>query len=141
MMARSAGDGPAALNRHQKPGDTMDTALRLALAGAAAALSPLAFAHAQLVASSPAKGQVLDAPPIEIRLTFSEHVEPRTARLKLVSADKKYFDADRAHADKADPNSVAMSVPVLHSGSYRAVWSAVGGDGQKAHGDFTFTIK
>ena len=55
----------------------MKTALRLALAGFAAVLSPLAFAHAQLVASSPSKGQVLDAPPIEIRLTFNERVEPR----------------------------------------------------------------
>ena len=119
----------------------MNTVLRLAFAGAAAALSPLAFAHAQLVASSPAKGQVLDAPPIEIRLTFSEHVEPRYARLKLVSADKKYFDADRAHADKVDPNSVVMSVPVLRKGTWRAVWTAAGGDGHKTHGDFTFTVK
>ena len=119
----------------------MKTTARLAVAALAVAASPLAFAHAQLVASSPSKDQVLDAPPIEIKLTFNEHVEPRYARVKLVSADKKYFDADRAHADKADPNSVEMSVPVLRSGSYRAVWTAVGGDGHKTHGDFSFTIK
>ena len=119
----------------------MKTTFRLALAALAAAASPFALAHAQLVASSPSKGQVLDAPPIEIKLTFNEHVEPRFARVKLVSADKKYFDADRAHADKTDPNSVEMSVPVLKSGSYRAVWTAVGDDGHKTHGDFTFTIK
>ena len=119
----------------------MKTTFRLALAALAAAASPFAFGHAQLVASSPAKDQVLAAPPIEIKLTFNEHVDPRFARVKLVSADKKYFDADRAHADKTDPNSVEMSVPVLKSGSYRAVWTAVGDDGHKTHGDFSFTIK
>jgi methionine-rich copper-binding protein CopC len=119
----------------------MNRSVRLALAAAACAASPLAFAHALLVASSPSNGQVLDAPPIQIKLTFSEHVEARFARVKLVSSDKKYFDADRAQPDKADPNSVEMSVPVLRSGTYRAVWTAVGGDGHKTHGDFSFTIK
>jgi methionine-rich copper-binding protein CopC len=119
----------------------MKTSLRLALAALAAATSPFAFAHASLVASSPARNQLLDAPPIEIRLTFDEHVEPRHCSIKLVSAAGKRFDADRPHADKADPRSIAASVPVLRSGSYRARWTAVSGDGRKTHGDFSFTIK
>jgi len=114
---------------------------RAAAAVLAAAAASLAGAQPRLVASSPANGQVLDAPPIEIRLTFNEHVDPRHARVKLVSAERKYFDADRAHADKTDPNSVGMSVPVLRKGTWRAVWTAVGGDGHKMHGDFSFTVK
>ena len=114
---------------------------RAAAAALAALTASTAGAHATLVASSPANGQALDAPPLEIRLTFNEPVEPRYARVKLVSADKKYFDADRAHADKVDPNSVVMSVPVLRKGTWRAVWTAAGGDGHKTHGDFTFTVK
>ena len=46
-----------------------------------------------------------------------------------------------AHADKADPNSLFASVPVLRPGVYRARWTAVGGDGHRTHGDFSFTIK
>ena len=119
----------------------MNAFARLALAGFAAAASPLACAHALLVASWPANGQALDSPPAVVKLTFSEHVEPRYARVKLVSSNKKYFDADRAQADKSDPNSVQMSVPVLRSGSYRAVWTAVGDDGHKTHGEFSFTVR
>ena len=119
----------------------MKTSLKLALAAMTIAASPFAFAHAQLVASSPAKGQALDAPPTEIRLTFNEHVEPRYSSIKLVSGAGKNFDCDRPHADKADPMSIVASVPVLRSGTYRARWTAVGGDGHKTHGDFSFTIK
>ena len=118
----------------------MKIALRLAFAGITAALSPLAFAHAQLVASSPSKGQVLDAPPIEIRLTFNEHVEPRYCRIKLVSDAGKNFDADRPSADKTKANAIVAAVPVLKPGTYSARWTAVGSDGHKTHGDFKFTV-
>ena len=119
----------------------MTTPLRLALATFAATLSPLAFAHASLVDSFPAKGQTLAASPAEIHLTFNEHVEPRYSSIKLVSGAGKNFDCDRPRADKADPMSIVASVPVLRSGTYRARWTAVGGDGHKTHGDFSFTIK
>jgi len=94
---------------------------RLALAFLAAAFSPLAFAHASLVDSFPAKGQTVTGSPAEIRLTFNEHVEPRYCRIKLVSDDGKYFDADRPAADKSNPNAIVAAVPVLKPGTYSAL--------------------
>ena len=114
---------------------------RLALAAFAAALSPLVSAHALMVDSFPAKDQVLDASPSEIHVTFNEHVEARYCRIKLRSGDGKNFDADRPVADKTNPNAIVAAVPVLKPGTYRAVWTAVGGDGHKTHGDFSFTIQ
>ena len=113
---------------------------RITLATFAATLSPLAFAHALMVDSFPAKGQVLTAPPAEIHVTFNEHVEARYCRIKLRSGDGKNFDADRPTADKTNPNAIVAAVPVLKPGTYRAVWTAVGSDGHKTHGDFSFTI-
>jgi methionine-rich copper-binding protein CopC len=118
----------------------MTTRPRLALAFLAAAFSPLAFAHASLVDSFPAKGQTLAGSPAEIHLTFNEHVEPRYCRIKLVSDDGKYFDADRPAADKSNPNAIVAAIPVLKPGTYSARWTAVGGDGHKTHGDFKFTV-
>ena len=118
----------------------MTTPLRLALAAVAATLSPLAGAHASLVDSFPAKGQTLSGSPAEIHLTFNEHVEPRYCRIKLRSNDGKNFDADRPSADKTRPNAIIAAVPVLRPGTYRAVWTAVGSDGHKTHGDFSFTV-
>ncbi len=118
----------------------MTTPLRIALATLAATLSPLAFAHASLVESFPAKGQTLTGSPAEIHLTFNEHVEPRFCRIKLVSSAGKNFDADRPSADKTKPNAIVAAVPVLQPGTYSARWTAVGSDGHKTHGDFSFTI-
>ena len=119
----------------------MKTSLRLALATLAATLSPLVFAHAALVASFPAKGAVLTGSPAEIHITFNEHVEARYCRIKLVSGAGKNFDADRPRADKADANTIVAAVPVLRPGTYTARWTAVGADGHKTHGDFSFTIQ
>ena len=114
---------------------------RLAFAALAAAISPLASAHATMVDSFPAKGQVLNASPSEIHITFNEHVEARYCRIKLRSGDGKNFDADRPALDKTNPNAIVASVPVLKPGTYRAVWTAVGSDGHKTRGDFSFTVK
>jgi methionine-rich copper-binding protein CopC len=118
----------------------MNNALRIALATLAATLSPLAFAHASLVDSFPAKGQTVTGSPTEIHLTFNEHVEARYCRIKLVSNAGKNFDADRPAADKTNPNAIVAAVPVLKPGTYSARWTAVGSDGHKTHGDFSFTV-
>jgi len=118
----------------------MNTPLRIALATLAATLSPLVFAHASLVDSFPAKDQVLAAPPAEIHLTFNEHVEARYCRIKLRSDAGKNFDADRPAADKGRANTIVAAVPVLRPGVYRTAWTAVGSDGHKTHGNFSFTV-
>jgi copper resistance protein C len=118
----------------------MTTPLRLALATVAATLSPLAFAHAKLVDSFPGKGQTLTGSPVEIHLTFNEHVEPRYCRIKLVSDGGKNFDADRPSADKTKANAIVAAVPVLRPDTYSVRWTAVGSDGHKTHGDFKFTV-
>jgi methionine-rich copper-binding protein CopC len=118
----------------------MNHPLRIALATLATALSPLACAHASLADSFPARGQTLTGSPAEIHLTFNEAVEARHCRIKLVSDAGKNFDADRPVADKTRPNTIVAAVPVLKPGSYSARWTAVGGDGHKTHGDFSFVV-
>jgi methionine-rich copper-binding protein CopC len=118
----------------------MTTPLRPALATIAATLSPLAFAHASLVDSFPAKGQTLASAPAEIHLSFNERVEPRFCRIKLVSDTGKNLDADRPSVDGTTRNAIVAAVPVLKPGTYSARRTAVGSDGHKTHGDFTFTI-
>lgn len=119
----------------------MKTTLRLALATLATALSPFAFAHATVVGSFPAKDQAVTGSPSEIHLTFSEHVDPRSCRIKLLSRAGKNFDADRPQAAKNEPNTLVAAVPVLKPGTYSARWVATGSDGKRVRGEFSFTVQ
>ena len=118
----------------------MNPIVRLALAVATAALGVDASAHASLIDSFPASGAVIPGPPAMIHLTFSERVQARSCRIKLVNAAGKNFDADRAAADKGNPNLLVASVPVLKPGVYNATWTAVGHDGHRVNGNFSFTV-
>lgn len=119
----------------------MPAPIRLALALVAAAACPLASAATRLVSSLPVPGQVLAAPPTDIRLVFSDRVDPRHTVIKLVSAKGQRYDCDRPVADRDDPNMLVAAVPVLRSGSWRAHWIATAADGHRLHGDVSFSIK
>jgi methionine-rich copper-binding protein CopC len=118
----------------------MKRSARAALAAVLTILVPIASAHAALVASFPARGAVLVGSPTEVHLTFSEPVTPRGCRIKLVNDAGKSFDADRPSADRTNPNTIVAAVPVLRPGVYSARWTAVGRDGRKTRGDFSFTV-
>ena len=105
------------------------------------AASPLAFAHASLVASTPTKGATLDRPPTELRLTFNERVEAAYTSVRLVDARGKEAASAKAVADPADARSVKFAVPSLASGTYVARWTAVGDDGHRTHGEFSFSVR
>jgi methionine-rich copper-binding protein CopC len=122
------------------PEKIMKRSARTALAAVLTALVPLASAHAALVASFPARGAVLAGSPTEIHLTFSQPVMARGCRIKLVSDTGKKFDADRPSAARTTANTIVAAVPVLRPGVYSARWTAVGRDGRKTRGDFSFTV-
>jgi len=119
----------------------MTASPRLAVALLAAVASALASARTSVVSSFPARGEVLAGSPTVVQFTFSEHVDPRSCRVKLASGAGKHFDADRPHADRNSPNTIVATVPVLRSGSYNARWVCTGPDGKRLRGDLAFSVK
>ena len=103
-------------------------ALLLALAGAWAAL-----AHAELVASDPADGEVLDASPTTIRLAFSENLDPAKSSFRLLGPDGAAIGTGDATAAKA----MSLQPPPLSDGTYTIKWtSASADDGDIERGQF-----
>ncbi len=110
-------------------------ALVLAMAATAA------FAHAQLQKAVPAVGGTVTASPTEIRLQFSEGVEPRFSSIALASEAGAAEPTGKPGLDPAD-NSVLIATIAqkLKPGVYTVTWRAVSVDTHKTQGSFNFTV-
>jgi putative copper export protein/methionine-rich copper-binding protein CopC len=100
-----------------------------------------ALAHAQLVASSPAGGSVLDEPPDEIRLVFSEPLEAELTSFDLADGDGALLLERAGEIDLTDPFVLVAAIPRLDDGVYSVTWRTLSAaDGHPASGFFTFGV-
>jgi methionine-rich copper-binding protein CopC len=113
----------------------------IAAALAFACASTAAFAHAQLEKATPAVGSAV-AGPSEIRLEFSEGVEPRFSGVTLTSAGGASVPLGVAKTEPSNP--AVLIVPIskpLSTGAYTVHWHAVSVDTHHTQGTFQFTVK
>lgn len=106
-----------------------------------AVVATQAFAHAQLEKASPAVGGTV-SPPSEIRLTFSEGVEPRFTKVSVIGPGGAAVPLGAA---KTEPgNQAVLIAPItkpLAAGVYTVHWHAVSVDTHHTQGTFQFTVK
>lgn len=113
---------------------TLATAALFVLMGTIAA-----FAHAKMVASTPADGASVAAGVSQIALQFSHPM-----RLTLVKVHRAADDASLAPASplpKAFTSSARVDLEPLAAGAYDVSWTAVSEDGHVMKGHFEFTVK
>jgi methionine-rich copper-binding protein CopC len=104
------------------------------------AVTPLVFAHATVKQSIPAAGAQLDKAPPQIVLTFNENVEPAFSTIDVKDFSGKAVGG-KAFVDTSDPVLLKLDLPALASGSYQVSWVAVGPDGHRRKGSYSFTVK
>lgn len=120
---------------------TRQSILRIAAALAFSLAAAAAHAHAQLERATPAVGGTV-ASASEIRLKFSEGVEPRFSKVTLTTADGGVAPLGAAKVEAGDPT--VLIVPIakpLPPGVYTVHWHAVSVDTHHTQGDFDFTVK
>src|SRR5215211_2116919 len=112
------------------------------------AANPL-WAHAKLVESEPAGGDVLAKPPEQVRLQFDEPVQfEETGRAQLDPLDPiKVYSEENTRADKGntrvspdDPKVLLVDLKKLSDGVYGADWDVTSKDGHVIDGTFGFTV-
>lgn len=104
---------------------------------ALAALSPsLAQAHAQLSSSLPADQALLESPPKELTLHFSDPVRLTAVTVTRDGEAPQRIDSLPAAAMK----DFSLAAPSLISGRYSVSWRALAADSHVMTGTFTFTV-
>src|SRR5260221_9537951 len=99
-------------------------------------------AHANLVRSEPAANAVLDTPPTQLKLWFSEVPEPGFSPIQILDRNGTPIDGvGTVHADPGDATVLVVSLPPLKPGIYTVVWKALSAvDGHVTAGGFAFVV-
>jgi methionine-rich copper-binding protein CopC len=102
-----------------------------------------ASAHARLKRASPPVGGAVsvDKAPSELRIWFSERVEPSLSEIQVVNAAGARFDNGGLRLDDTDPTELHLALQPLLPGRYRVIWRAVSVDTHKTNGTFPFRVR
>ena len=107
--------------------------------GVALALAPAApaVAHASLVETDPADGQVLAESPGVARLTFNESVSATAGGVQMYDARGNIVESKSSARDTV----LTVDVPdTLDEGTYVVSWRVVSADGHPVAGALTFSV-
>jgi copper resistance protein C len=94
------------------------------------------FAHATLERTSPPVGGSVSGSPGEVRLWFSEAVEPRFSGAEVTGPAGRV-----GGSTSVSGNQLVIGLPRLAPGSYRVNWHVISVDTHKTEGSFSFEVK
>jgi Uncharacterized protein, homolog of Cu resistance protein CopC len=102
--------------------------------------APPAAAHAFLDHALPAVGSTVHAPPPQVKLWFSQKLEPAFSTAQVSDATGKRVDRADARVDDGDSTVVTVSLPELAPGRYRVKWRVLSVDTHVTEGDYSFDV-
>ncbi len=110
-------------------------ALAVLLWGAAGA-----GAHAFLDHADPRVGSTLRTPPVQVRLWFTESLEPAFSSVQVRNEAGQRVDKEDGQVDSSNLTLLRISLPPLLPGSYKVIWRVLSVDSHVTEGDFTFRV-
>ena len=111
----------------------------LAMAYLAAILPPQpAYAHAELVRSSPGNGEQVVTPPSVVSINYSESVQ--LGEVTVVDGSSQRVDAGAMEIDSSDRSKVQIPLIEIGDGVYTVSWQVLSEDGHSTKGSFFFIV-
>jgi methionine-rich copper-binding protein CopC len=120
----------------------MRRALYVLLGVLALAVLPVlrAGAHAFLDHANPAVGSTVRASPAQVRVWFTQHLEPAFSTVRVLDRSGKQVDNGESRVDTANATLLVVSLPALGPGTYKVIWRVLSVDAHVTEGDFTFDV-
>jgi methionine-rich copper-binding protein CopC len=113
---------------------------RFCIALACAVVASAAAAHAFLDHAAPAVGSTVHAPPAQVKLWFTQRLEPAFSTAEVVDRNGLKVNKSEAQVDRNDATMMQVSLPALAPGTYRVRWRVLSVDTHVTEGDFTFDV-
>ena len=98
------------------------------------------WAHARPVTRTPTDHALVSAPH-EVRIDFSETLEPALSSILVIDAQGKTANNAKSAVDSKNAKLMSVALPPLPAGVYQVKWVAVATDGHRTQGQYTFTVK
>jgi copper transport protein len=110
------------------------------VAAAALALPAAAWAHAYLVKTVPEASGTTNLAPAEVRLTYSEPIEPRFAIVSVTDAAGRQVTNGEPASAPGSPQTLVLPLQRVPEGWYLVFWRVISADGHPVRGAFTFAV-
>jgi methionine-rich copper-binding protein CopC len=104
------------------------------------AIAATAHAHSTLDNVTPADGSTVRGSPKEVKITFSQPLEPAFSMVQVFDENGRQVDKKDKRVSAADTKVLTVSLPTLAPGSYHVVWRALAKDGHVTKGEFDFKV-
>ncbi len=116
-------------------------AVLLSLAALLCLWPALVSAHAFLDTSSPSANAVVSTAPPEVKLEFTEHIQPNASKAELYDSNANRVSTPPSHIG-ATASELILPLPTnLPAGTYTVQWQNVSADdGHPNNGYFAFTV-
>jgi methionine-rich copper-binding protein CopC len=113
----------------------------LALLATFALTATAAHGHASLQRAEPGIESKLKRSPAQVKLYFTERVEPGYSSVRVVNEHDQQVDRRDSQVDPSNRTLLRVTLPPLPPGTYRVLWRVLSIDADITEGNFTFRIE
>jgi copper resistance protein C len=101
----------------------------------------VALGHSGLQRAEPPVESTLKRPPREVKLYFSERLEPAYSTVRVEDGQGARVDQDDSRVDRSDPRLMRVTLPPLARGTYTVIWRVLSVDSHITEGRFTLRVE